>query len=39
MKTNPGFTSVMFLFTAFLVTVAVFSVMGTLGWGITGLLQ
>jgi hypothetical protein len=39
MKTNPGLTSVIFLFSAVLVTVAVFSLMGTIGWGLTGLLQ
>ena len=39
MKTNPGLTSAMFLFSAILLTVAVFSVMGTIGWGLTGLLQ
>ncbi len=39
MKTSSGLTSVIFLIGAFLVTVAALSVMGTLGWGLTGLLQ
>lgn len=39
MKTSPGLTSAMFLFSAVLVIVAMFSVMGTIGWGLTGLLQ
>ena len=39
MKTRPRLASVIFLVGAFLMTVAVLSAMGTLGWGLTGLLQ
>ncbi len=39
MKTSPRLASVIFLVGAFLMTVAVLSAMGTLGWGLTGLLQ
>ena len=39
MKTNPAFSRFAFLTGALLVTVAALSVMGAVGWGLTGILQ